>query len=62
MVRWLVLNPTKIAPSELEQMEREISLSQKPEAISHEVSVQTLQANAAMLVSSEAVQNITHQC
>jgi hypothetical protein len=34
LVRWLILNPLNTVPSELKQMEREISLFQKPKAIS----------------------------
>lgn len=60
LARWLVLNPPKIAPSELKQMEREISLFQKPKAILQEVSVQPMHANEAVMVSSEVVQNVTH--
>lgn len=39
-------------------MERDVSLSQKQKDISHEVSVQPSQAEAAAMVSSEVVQSI----
>lgn len=62
LVRWLILNSTKIAPSELKQIEREISLCQKPKAISQELPIHPSHANATVMVSSEVVQNILHQC